>query len=93
MSRWLGNLLFWLVLLGLFFAFAYMSAPPEPTEKERAVAYAREYELQIRACLNDYPYEEQLKVETGQTYEECATARTAIAMDIWEAFYPTGKNR
>lgn len=93
LGRWLSNVSILVILIGGFIAFAFWSAPPEPTEEERAAAYARIYKEQLRQCHNDYPYQEQILAESGQTYEECAEWRTLIAMDIWEAYYPTSLDR
>lgn len=87
--RLFKNVSFWIVVLGAYIAFMHWTHDPqEPTQEVRASAYAEFYEIKLRECHHTYPYREQILAETGQTYEECATSRTLVAMEYWELYYP-----
>ncbi len=57
-----------------------------PTAEERDAEFRRAIQDGLAGCKVDYPTPQELRLEQGWTYEECARARAAIHMSVWETY-------
>ena len=63
---------------------------PKLTKQER---WSKNLDDAWRGCLHDYPTEEQLLMEQGWTYEECAIHHARFAMHLEEQWISGCKSR